>query len=301
MDGPAQLWLPLAQSAGSYQKALSLSFDGNGESRVVQDHVYGAQALYVVWKRTGPREARVTQIVATRNRGPEPGIDAAERALYLRPTDLIPTDGIVRETAEKIIAGKTGAMDQIRALYDWVVERTFRDPKTRGCGLGDVKSMLESGYFGGKCADINSLFVGLARSLGHPARDVYGIRLAPSGQFRSLGATDDVSKAQHCRAEVYLDGAGWFPVDPADVRKAILEQEMPLDAPEIQALRNRLFGWWEMNWAGYNYATDIELPECKHSPDFLMYPCAETVRGQPDWLDPVRFAYRITSRELTES
>jgi transglutaminase-like putative cysteine protease len=34
--------------------------------------------------------------------------------------------------------------------------------------------MLESGDMGGKCADINALYVGLARSVGLPARHVYG-------------------------------------------------------------------------------------------------------------------------------
>ena len=52
--------------------------------------------------------------------------------------------------------------------------------------------------------------------------------------------------------------------------------------------------------AGTSPTFDIELPACKHSPDFLMYPCAETARGQPDWLDPVRFAYRITKRFCEE-
>ena len=33
---------------------------------------------------------------------------------------------------------------------------------------------------GGKCADLNALYVGLARSVGLPARDVYGLRIAKS-------------------------------------------------------------------------------------------------------------------------
>jgi transglutaminase-like putative cysteine protease len=37
-------------------------------------------------------------------------------------------------------------------------------------------------------------------------------------------SSDIASKAQHCRAEVYLVGYGWVPVDPADVRKAALDE-----------------------------------------------------------------------------
>jgi transglutaminase-like putative cysteine protease len=76
--------------------------------------------------------------------------------------------------------------------------------------------MIRTGNLNGKCADLNALFVGLARSVGLPARDVYGIRVMPSEfGFKALGAGSEiVSKAQHCRAEVWLSGSGWTPVDP---------------------------------------------------------------------------------------
>src|SRR5690606_9962279 len=98
--------------------------------------------------------------------------------------------------------------------------------RVRGCGIGDIVSMLKTGNLGGKCADLNALFVGLARASGLPARDVYGLRVAPSKfGYRSLGAgTENVTRAQHCRAEVYISGLGWVPVDPADVRKVMLEE-----------------------------------------------------------------------------
>jgi transglutaminase-like putative cysteine protease len=73
--------------------------------------------------------------------------------------------------------------------------------------------MLESGNLGGMCADLNALYVGLARASGLPARDVYGIRAAKSELgYKSLGASsENISKAQHCRAEVFLDPWGWSP------------------------------------------------------------------------------------------
>ena len=94
-------------------------------------------------------------------------------------------------------------MEKARALYEWIVDNTFRDPKVKGCGLGDIQTMLETKNLGGKCADLNALFVGFARSLGIPARDVYGIRVADSADFKSLGRSGDITKAQHCRAEFY--------------------------------------------------------------------------------------------------
>src|SRR5204862_7335677 len=121
-------------------------------------------------------------------------------------------------------AARSG-VDKARAIYGGIVDNTSRTPRTRGCGLGDIRFMLEAGDLGGKWAELNALYGGLARAAGLPARDVYGIRVAKSQLgYQSLGAaTENVTKAQHCRAEVYLDGYGWTPVDPADVRKVVLE------------------------------------------------------------------------------
>jgi len=163
--------------------------------------------------------------------------------------------------------------------------------------------MLETGDLGGKCADLNALYVGLARAAGLPARDVYGIRVAKSALgYRSLGAaSENVTKAQHCRAEVYLGGYGWTPVDPADVRKVVLEEppgNRPLDDEIVKQARTRLFGSWEMNWMAYNFAHDVALPGSQGQPvPFLMYPQAETADGRLDSLDPDNFKYAITARE----
>src|SRR5262249_56577173 len=121
------------------------------------------------------------------------------------PRKPVDTDGIVQETADKASKGATTDVEKARAVYEWVVENAFRDPKVRGCGRGDIRFMLESGDLGGKCADLNALYVGLARAAGLPARDVYGLRIAKSQLgYKSLGAAaDKVSKAQHCRAQVY--------------------------------------------------------------------------------------------------
>jgi transglutaminase-like putative cysteine protease len=194
-------------------------------------------------------------------------------------------------------------MDKARAIYEWIVENTFRDPKVRGCGTGDIRTMLDSKNLGGKCADLNALFVGLARAAGIPAREIYGLRVAESKEFKSLGRTGDVSKAQHCRAEFYDGSRGWVPVDPADVRKVVLEEPPPgrtLDDPVVQKARAKLFGAWEMNYLVYNYAHDLKLPGASGGPvAFLMYPQCETARGRKDSLDPVAFKYEIAARELT--
>jgi transglutaminase-like putative cysteine protease len=300
-DGPAVLWLPLAQTARSYQRALSLAWHGNDdEAELVGDAVYGAPVLRLAWsKQTSPRRVSVVQTVETRDRDTRPDPAApAELALFLEPTASMPTGGIVRRKAEQIIVGKQEPRERARAIYDWVVDNTFRDPATRGCGLGNIANMLETGYLGGKCADISSLMVGLCRAAGIPAREIYGVRVADSRQFKSLGRSGDVTKAQHCRAEIYLEPQGWMPVDPADVRKVVLEEKLPVDAEPVRALRERLFGSWEMNWVGFNSARDFSPAGVPHPLEFLMYPFAVTATGEPDWLDPDSFRYHISAREI---
>ena len=52
-----------------------------------------------------------------------------------------------------------------------------RDNSVLGCGDGDVEKILTTGVLKGKCTDINSVFVALARAAGIPAREIFGIRL----------------------------------------------------------------------------------------------------------------------------
>ena len=312
--GVTKAWVPLPLTHDTdYQKRLGDDgWRGNARvGRIYRDETYDAGLLYAEWP--AGEKAPIVEVVnrfATRDRAVDLGKPApqapkespATLRTHLQPTKLIPTDGVVLETSRAITKGQRTDVDKARAIYEWIVDNTFRDPKVRGCGVGDVRSMLETRYFGGKCADLNALFVGLARAAGIPARDVYGVRVADSKEFKSLGKSGDISKAQHCRAEFYAQSHGWVPVDPADVRKVVLEEPpagRTLDDPLVKRARERLFGAWEMNFLAYNYAHDLELPNSAGKPiGFLMYPQAETAEGRKDSLDPASFRYRITAREL---
>jgi transglutaminase-like putative cysteine protease len=312
--GTTRAWIPLPLTAQTdYHKPLGNSWTGNAATaRAFRDPKYGAELLYAEWPAS--QKAPVVEVVskfATRDRhldlsaAPPPTLakeSSAALKKYVEPTKLIPTDGLVYETSREITQSAKTDMDKARAIYEWIVDNTFRDPKVRGCGLGDIKTMLETRYFGGKCADLNALFVGLSRAAGIPARDLYGIRVADSKEFKSLGKSGDISKAQHCRAEFYDAGYGWVPVDPADVRKVVLEEKpgLTLDSPEAKRARAKLFGQWEMNYLGYNWAHDVKLPNSPGEPvAFLMYPQGETADTRKDSLDPATFKYQLTSREIT--
>ena len=298
---PARLWLPVPQDALDYQRAVDLSWRSSASVTLEWEGESRAPVVAAAWRDPGVApEIEVVARVRTRDRsGFYADATHEELAMYLRPTPSSPTDGIVRNKAIEIVGARTEPLDKAQAIYDWIVDHTFRRAETRGCGLGNIAFMLATGDLGGKCADINSLFVGLARAAGLPARDFFGVRVADSKVSKSLGKSGDITKAQHCRAEVFIAGKGWFPVDPADVRKVVLEEQVPLDSDKVKALRRRLFGNWEMNWVGFNYARDFKLQGQERARlGFLMYPYAETVEGTNDPLDPDHFAYRIAAKEI---
>ena len=310
--GATRLWLPLPLgSTNDYQRRLDVRWEAPGaRARRMMLPGYDVEILAVEWpdaKSVG--RVQLVSTVATRDRsvdvGAKPRVSTKHGPIqtYLKPTRLLPTDGVVKATADKITREKSGDVDKARAIYEWVVEHTNRDPNTRGCGLGDVGTMLESGNLGGKCADINGLFVALARASGIPARDAYGVRVADSKLgFKCLGKSGDISKAQHCRAEFYAEGYGWVPVDPADVRKVVLEESpggLPIDDPKVQRARSLLFGSWEMNWIAYNHGHDVALPGASGKPiPFLMYPQGESGTRRLDSLDASAFRYEIHSTEV---
>ncbi|MGD0135402.1 MAG: transglutaminase-like domain-containing protein [Bryobacteraceae bacterium] len=313
-SGTTRVWLPAPLVSDTpFQKTISSTFRaGGGSARMVKASSADNLGIIAADFPSGIKPVlTLTSRVATRNYlvdlslpGQASKTSHAELGYFRRPTRLLPTDGIVKATALEITRSAQTDLEKARAIYEWIVDNTFRNPATRGCGIGNIRFMLESKDLGGKCADLNALYVGLARAVGLPARDVYGIRIAKSELgFKSLGtATENISKAQHCRAEVYIAGYGWVPVDPADVRKVVLEEPPgngALDDDLANQARRRLFGSWEMNWMAYNFAHDVALPGSAGAPlGFLMYPQAESNQGRLDSLDPDNFKYEITSREI---
>jgi transglutaminase-like putative cysteine protease len=312
--GRTQLWLPVPDLSTDWQRTLDNSWVGNAtQAGLATDARRGVRMLYAEFAETVKAPTlTLTSVLETRNRsidwkqtGRHSEDPAALRELT-GPTELQPTDGIVRKTAVAATRGARTDVEKAQALYNWVIANAHREPKTRGCGTGDIKAMLETGNMGGKCADLNALFVGLCRSVGIPARDVYGLRLAPSAfGYKELGGNPaNLKGAQHCRAEVFLKAHGWVAMDPADVLKVMRQEtsewikdpQHPLVAP----VHAGLFGNWEGNWLGWNTAHDVTLPgsAAKGTLPFFMYPQGENASGQFDSLSPDTFKYTITGREI---
>jgi len=289
-----QLWVPYPVS-DSNQQISKIQWEGDyAEAAVYTDRENGVPMLYARWAKNAKSRHLALRFDAARDEQlrrdlpeTEAPLNPADFNRYLAATSLGPVDGPVKALADQITAGKTGNLEKARAIYDWTVDNTFRDPKTRGCGLGDVPQLL--GRPGGKCADISSMYVALARSAGVPAREILGIRMGKKdGQ--------DISKWQHCWAEFYQPGYGWVPVDPADVRKAMLKQGLKLDDPKVADLREYFWGGVDPYRIRLSEGRDIELNPAQQGPaiNYLMYPFAQVGKQTLDWLDPDTFKYQIT-------
>ncbi len=313
--GSTRIWLPLPDVATDYQRSIDNVWTGNAAaSRIVSDPARSVRMLYAEFPASvASPTLTLTSRLETRGRAvdwsrPAPASeDPALLRAQLAPSELLPVDGLVRQTALEATRGKLTDVDKTRAIYDWLIANAHREPKTRGCGVGDIKTMLETGDLSGKCADLNALFVGMCRSVGIPARDVYGVRVAPSAfGYRELGANSaNLKGAQHCRAEVFLRQYGWVAMDPADVLK-VMRQEAPEWIKDrnhalVAPVAKGLFGNWEGNWVAWNTAHDVMLPgtAAKGSLPFLMYPQGENDGGRFDELAPDNFRYTIAARELT--
>ncbi len=314
LSGPTTVWVPIPSVTSDWQRVLDNQFSGNTTTAKQVSLGSDAQAVMAQFDPgTADPSLQIVSRVQTQSRAlPSSSRHAQklshkERKQWLHATAYKPTDGIVRKTADQITAGAHGDLAKAQRIYDWIVVNTYREPKVRGCGLGDIKALLETGNLGGKCADLNGLFVGLCRAVGLPARDAYGVRLAPSefGYQQLGGKPASLQGAQHCRAEVFVEDYGWLAMDPADVDKVMRQETAEwirdADHPLVAPVRKGLFGGWEGNWMAYNQSDDLALPGSSGAPlAFFMYPQAENEKGRYDSLDPAAFAYTISSREITD-
>ncbi len=313
---PAQLWNPLPLDI-NYQKVKFLKFNGNYDnSNINTNNPYDAKILYAKWNKSNTKKTLHLEMeIETTYRSVSLKViqKASEANLplpkdvsqFLETTAHIPTTGRVKEIADRLIKSETDAFSKVQALYDWVTETTFRDPKVKGCGLGDVNQMLKNGYFGGKCTDISSLFVALLRAANIPAREVFGIRLGSSDFSKALGTSDEngfanISSWQHCKVEYFIAGAGWIPSDPADITKLEFVEDLKYSDKRVQELKAKFLHSWEMNWMGFNWGRDFVLyPQPEQFPiNMLGYPYGESDGNVLNYYSPKDFSYKITSKEI---
>ncbi len=296
-DKETRLWIPYVVSDKN-QSVTEVKVSGDfAASAVYTDKANGTPMLYASWDK-GAQSRKLTysfsverEEIALRNLpGKEPAWNRADYAEFLKPTSIGPIDGEVKKLSDKITKGKRTVLAKAKAIYDWACENMYRDPATVGCGKGDVCELLKKP--GGKCTDISSVYIALARAAGVPCREVFGVRLGKK-------AEEDVTTWQHCWVEFFLPGYGWVPVDPADVRKAMLVEKLELKDAKTKEYRDYFWGGIDAYRIKIAAGRDLILnpPQAGAPLNTFGYPYAEVGGKALDWYEPKSFSYRILYRE----
>ena len=288
-----RLWIPYPLS-DEHQKISNIKISGNfNKSAVYNDPGSGAVFYYAEWKYVKERPFITMSFhvdLSSRKMG-----DLKDSTLpvpviikkYLESTEWIPAKDF-KELAEKITKGKKTILEKARAVYDWTVENTYRDPNVKGCGLALPGRTLKQCKGGGKCADISAVYVSIARAAGVPSRDVYGLRVSDP-------KSGDITSSFHCWAEFYLPGTGWVPVDPADVRKMMLVHD--LDLKEADAWRKFFWGGDDLFRIvlekGARGVTFVPK-QAGDALNYFMYPFAQVDGETLNYFDPKSFVYSVS-------
>lgn len=131
-------------------------------------------------------------------------------SLYLDQEKNTPFLPVFREIANKETWHKKTDSDQIRALYQYIVRTMKYDKSGSGWGKGDAAWACTSKR--GNCTDFHSLFIGLSRVIGIPARFFIGFPIPGEKEFGEISG-------YHCWAQAYSKSQGWIPIDASEAKK----------------------------------------------------------------------------------
>jgi transglutaminase-like putative cysteine protease len=281
--GPVRLWVPLPQPDG-YQDVNALHIDSPAAYSQGRDSEY--KNRFAMFKPTSKQYATgfdvTVHFIATRREhrvaldGSLKNPSAASSAgpllhRYLEADKLVPLNGAIAELAKVHTVGDTLQIEKARHIYEYVVSTMRYDKSGEGWGRGDA--MWACSAKRGNCTDFHSLFIGMMRSSGIPARFEIGFPL-PEGKSEG-----DIA-GYHCWAEFYLNGVGWVPVDASEAWKN-------------PGKHDYFFGAHDVNRVFFTYGRDIHLSsDQKGDPlNYFIYPYAE-INGQAMKNLPTHFSFR---------
>jgi transglutaminase-like putative cysteine protease len=294
-SGGAHLWIPLPQTDG-YQEIRDLRIEsparygkgheleyGNSFAEFAPTPQQSAAGFDVTLSFLAVRSEHKVNLVNSSAAKPADAHTIPERELqrYLQPDKLVPLNGTIAELAAEHTAGDTDTLTKARHIYDYVVATMRYDKSGEGWGRGDAIWACTSKR--GNCTDFHSLFIGMMRSKGIPARFEIGFPL-PEG--KNAG---DIP-GYHCWAEFYLESVGWVPVDASEAWKN-------------PGKRDYFFGAHDTNRVFFTYGRDIRLSsDQKGDPlNYFIYPYAE-MNGQPVKNLQTHFSFRdVADPKLTAS
>lgn len=190
---------------------------------------------------------------------------------FLLPDRLVPIDGVIGQLSDEQTKNVTQPIDKARRIYDYVIATMHYDHDGTGWGRGDAVWACSAKH--GNCTDFHSLFIGMARAAGIPARFEIGFSLPTN-------AHAGVITGYHCWAQFYVNGVGWIPIDASEGWKN-------------KDKRDYFFGATDQNRVMLSMGRDIRLkPAQKGDPlNYFVYPYAE-LDGQPFADLKNEYAYR---------
>jgi transglutaminase-like putative cysteine protease len=205
------LWLPLPQTDRN-QTVHLVTIDAPGLVTIGREARFGNHCLHAHVDRPEAPVTVTLAVVATRreNAGGDEPLGDGERAGYLKAEPLVPLDGPVRALALEATRGLDSDAEKARAIYEKVVGFMRYDKSGTGWGRGDALFACDAKR--GNCTDFHALVIGMARSVGIPARFAIGL---PLPRVRGSGEV----AGYHCWAELYVRGRGWVPVDASEAAK----------------------------------------------------------------------------------
>lgn len=203
-----------------------------------------------MWLADAPVEERIAYQAVSTTSDPGAVLTQRERAtalqLPLRRAERV--DALAATWAQ---LGDAAAVVQQALEYFHAQPFVYTTEPTNYAGNPIERFMFEGRR--GFCEHYATAFVYLMRSAGVPARVVTGYQ---GGTYNSIGQFIEVRQADaHAWAEVWLDGRGWWRVDPtavvdpARIERGIDEVLEAVADPAARATANdRTARWWRRWW-----------------------------------------------------
>lgn len=217
----SRIWIPLPQSDG-YQTVSELKVESPFTYSRHRDPEYGNEYAYLevpAIKVAEPAEVRVTfQVTRKEHRvalganstAADKRAEARELQRFLQPDRRVPLKGTIAELSAEQTRGIQDPVAKGRAIYDYVIATMRYDKSGTGWGNGDAIWACTAKR--GNCTDFHSLFIGMMRAAGLPARFEIGFPL-PADQHAGT------IPGYHCWAQFYVEPYGWIPVDASEAWK----------------------------------------------------------------------------------
>jgi transglutaminase-like putative cysteine protease len=267
----SRIWIPLPQS-DRYQSIRNLKIETALAYSKRRDPEYGNEYVYLqvpAAKVTEPADVRVSFDVARYEHRVALGAQSAtaqseptspDLQRFLQPDRRIPLQGVIADLSAQETRGITDPLVKARAIYNYVIATMRYDKSGAGWGNGDAIWACTAKR--GNCTDFHSLFIGMMRAAGIPARFEIGFPL-PADQH------DGTIPGYHCWAEFYVAPYGWIPVDASEAWKH----------PDK---KDYFFGAHDDNRLQFTLGRDIRLdpPQQGDPLNYFIYPYAE-VDGKP--------------------